>query len=378
MLRGAYNLTWQALREYDPQPYRAGGQERYLCPFCGDLKPRDRAHRSFAVNPDTGAYYCHRCRARGKLRNADAPESSPVMRRRKRKPTRWTPAPPPEATQSLHTALRWHYVPLQGTQGAEYAQGRGIPPELAHSAGVRFCERFYDAPAVVFPFRTHTGELIALQGRFVGEHTPKVLSCGRVLAGVFSTPGAWEADPVAIAEAPFDALSLHLAGVPAFALGGTALRDWLCPLLAGRTVLLAFDADTAGDSAAQEWEAELRRFAVKPVRLRPSAGKDWNEQLQARGREWVAQAVQAVLAGVGAERKPDAVLCPQCGAQAEYFPSLADWVCTKCYTMLAGAHTLPPTPAPAGAGYGRCSRCGGALDVTREGTLFCAQCRWKA
>lgn len=376
-------LTWQALREYDPAPYRAGGQERYLCPFCGDSKPRDKAHKSLAVNPSTGAYLCHRCGARGKLHNADAVERSPVLRRRKRKPTRWTPPKPPEPTETLQTATAWEYRPLRGTAGEEYLQGRGIAGDLAHSAGVRYCERFRDAPAVVFPFRTDAGnKLIAVQGRYIVAREPKVRTYGAVTAGVFATPTAWDAGTVAIAEAPIDALSLHSAGVPSFALGGTALRVWLPPLLAGRVVLLAFDADSAGDSAAQAWEAELRRFAVKPVRLRPPTRKDWNEELQAHGRDWVTQHIAGVLAGVEPRGTPTAgVVCPQCGAGMEFFPTLSDYVCLHCfarYGTTAESSQEPQMIQPAGAGYGRCRRCGGVLDVARDGTLFCTQCRWKA
>lgn len=375
----AVMLTRQALREYDPEPYRAGGQDRYLCPFCGDSKPRDKAHKSLAVNPNTGAYLCHRCGARGKLRNADAGESSPVRPRRKRKPTRWTPPKPPEPTETLQTAMRWEYRPLRGTAGEEYLQRRGIGVEIAHRAGVRYCERFGDAPAVVFPFRTDGGSLVAVQGRYIGAHEPKVKTFGSIGAGVFATPTVWGAGKVAIAEAPIDALSLHSAGVPSFALGGTALRVWLPPLLAGRVVLLAFDADSAGDSAAQAWEAELRRFAVKPVRLRPAV-KDWNEALQAQGGDWVAQHIAGVLAGVERGTSPPAgVVCPQCGAGMEFFPTLSDYLCLRCYARYSvGESSQEPMSEPAGAGYGRCRRCGGALDVAPDGKLYCVQCRWTA
>ncbi len=370
-------LTWQALREYDPEPYRAGGQERYLCPFCGDGKPRDRAHRCFAVDPPTGAFLCHRCGARGKLRDADAP----THRRRRRTVPRWTPPKPPEPTETLHTATAWRYVPLRGTEGETYLLGRGIPTDVAHSAGVRYCPSFRDAPAVVFPFRTDAGRLIALQGRYIGEHEPKVRTYGAVTAGVFATgTRVWDGDTVGIAEAPIDALSLHLAGVPCFALGGTALRGWLPPLLAGRTVLLAFDADSAGDSASEAWAQELRRFAVRPVRLRPPSCKDWNDELCARGVDWIGRCVGGVLAGVEPRGTPAAgVTCPQCGAGMEFFQTLGDFVCLRCFARYSGGESSQEAhSAPAGAGYGQCNRCGGVLDVAPDGTLYCTQCRWKA
>jgi len=62
------------------------------------------------------------------------------------------------------------------------------------------------------------------------------------------------------------------------------------PVLSWRRVLLAFDADEAGDKAAAEWTAALR-YGTRCERLQPEGAKDWNELLQTHG----AAAMQARL-----------------------------------------------------------------------------------
>lgn len=44
-----------------------GIERRFLCPLCGEGKPKDAAHRCLAVNTQTGAWLCHRCNEKGKL-----------------------------------------------------------------------------------------------------------------------------------------------------------------------------------------------------------------------------------------------------------------------------------------------------------------------
>jgi hypothetical protein len=62
---------------------------------------------------------------------------------------------------------------------------------------------------------------------------------------------------------------------------GNGLTDrWLLRLAVARRVLLAFDADDAGDKAAQVWAEHL---VVKTTRLRPYSGKDTGEMFKLLG-----------------------------------------------------------------------------------------------
>lgn len=83
-----------------------------------------------------------------------------------------------------------------------------------------------------------------------------------------------------VTEAPLDALSLAEAGYPAVAVCGTEASAWMHRASAFRRVLLAFDADEAGDRAADKIAPHLASFGARPQRLRPEGAKDWNEMLQ--------------------------------------------------------------------------------------------------
>ena len=84
-----------------------------------------------------------------------------------------------------------------------------------------------------------------------------------------------------LVEGPCDALSLAECDVPAVALVGTAAPPWLPQAAAFRRVVVALDADAAGDRAAAGLLDALASFARSVERLRPPTGKDWNDALLA-------------------------------------------------------------------------------------------------
>ena len=238
--------------------------------------------------------------------------------------------------------------------GETYLVSRGITCELARSTSCKYAPSWGKiGGAVVFPIRDESGAVIAAAGRAIegnGKQTfgPKSL-------GVFSTPGALEADPVAITEAPIDALTLALAGLSAIALCGTSgLPSWLIKLLAtpstatpaghSRTVYLAFDGDPAGEAAATRIGAKLH--LVHAVRLRPKY-KDWNQDLTTDGleslREWLRTAGvevnttwESFSSLPAAESQPEAIigrsLCEACGAAVvlHSYPDGNGWAWYEC------------------------------------------------
>lgn len=105
--------------------------------------------------------------------------------------------------------------------------------------------------------------------------------------GVFATPGALEAGALlGLVEAPIDALSLAVCGVPAVALCGCeGLPDWLRMRCAFQTVIAAFDADDPGDEAARVLASDLRRVRGRVLGLRPVGAKDGNAALLSRGAD---------------------------------------------------------------------------------------------
>jgi hypothetical protein len=279
-------LTRATLEAYDPEPSRSGGQERYLCPYCGDNKPRDSKHKSLRLAPTTGLFTCARCDTSGQLKD-NWKKSNPRERSRAalKKSFGLTPSavPTPDTGKPLDRALLRKLQPLAGTHGEAYLQGRGIPLELANKAGVRF-GLSYGQPAVWFPVRDLEGTLVAVQACHIADGAKRTY--GPKKLGVYATPGALTAHPTVLVEAPIDALSLAACGLPAIALIGCDMCDWLPKLLAkqaqtlgSRYVLVATDNDEAGDAAVTKWVYALAYYGAKYERLRPSE-KDWNDLIQ--------------------------------------------------------------------------------------------------
>lgn len=308
-------FSFADLDTFDERPRDSGRERRYLCPLCGDDKPRNDAHRCLCVNAQSGAWKCQRCDARGKLRDFWTDASSDG------KTARWSPSRARDLARSRRARLslvdappapseaaQWRehlsgLQPLGGTAGAKYLIGRGVPADVAALAGVRFHPQYFGSAAVMFPVCDRTGQTVALSGRYVVDATPKTRAAGPKSNGAFMAPAVCEsgrifqalesATPaVIVTEAPIDALSIATAGYPAIACIGTSGPRWLHLACGLKHVLLAFDADEAGDAAAAKMEALLKPYGAYCERMRPEQGKDWNEMLQVLGRDeladWIA------------------------------------------------------------------------------------------
>jgi len=218
-------------------------------------------------------------------------------------------APTPVQLERLATALRG-CVSIESSAGEAYLRGRGLE---APFGDVLFAESWYKGvlrddgrpsrglgPAVVFPVRDATGNVVAAQGRLLealparseDEKALRMLTVGAVAGGVFATAGAFAADTCAIVEAPIDAITLQQCGLEAIALCGAQNRpEWLREALIAKEVIIATDADLAGERAAREiskWLSDDSTLA----RLRlPDGIKDANELLQ-RDRDALRASVE--------------------------------------------------------------------------------------
>lgn len=278
-------LTLAELERFDPYaPDRGARERRFACPLpaCAG-KPHDSAHRALTLNTATGAWNCHRCGAAGKVREhwQERPRESRQTRARRELRRAFAFSEPPASDRTDDRAWRKllrHVQPLAGTSGGRYLASRGIDLDIAHDAGARYSRDWFGMPACVFPVRDRAGNLVAAQGRYLGDEKPKVRSAGPIGAGVFITgPDVWEAPLILIVEAPIDALTLAGAGFPAVALCGAGnCPQWLPRACSFRWVLIALDGDAAGDAASKRLAAALRPLGARVERLRPTTAKDWN------------------------------------------------------------------------------------------------------
>jgi phage/plasmid primase-like uncharacterized protein len=297
-------LALADLERHDPTAPPARGDERRFCcpsptePCVG--KPIDASHRTLCLNVETGVWTCQRCHQSGKL--GDEQGAVPYERAARQQLQRafavQAPAAP-KAESDWRGALAG-LVPLVGTRGQGWLDARAISWQ-AERAGVRYSPDWYGREAVVFPVRDRAGKLVAAQGRYLDAGKPKTRDAGAKAAGVFATPGAWEADPLVLCEGPADALSLATVGYPAVALMGCSASDivaWSCAM---RTVAVALDADEAGDQAAAKLMQALAARGCQVFRLRPPDGRDWNDELMTMGPEALGAELRAAL-----EPPPDA------------------------------------------------------------------------
>jgi predicted RNA-binding Zn-ribbon protein involved in translation (DUF1610 family) len=312
MDNSANALSLADLEAFDGQNAGRGVERRFLCPECGDGKPRDAAHRSMAANMETGAYNCHRCKASGKLKdfwtdrprdNGSQPRSASQSARRANLRRAFdvqpvAPAPAPDENAEWRRQLDG-LASLDDTPGARYLAGRGIPVDVAALADVRFCRSWYGRPAVMFPLCNQAEEIIAAQGRYIdGRTDPKTRTGGPKSQALFTAHSIVlgqlfhatdkRLPAIILTEAPIDALTLAACGFPAVALCGTSGPAWLHRVCGLRRVLLATDADEAGDKAAGELAAQLSPFGARCDRLRPDGAKDWNAMLLQIGRDALA------------------------------------------------------------------------------------------
>jgi len=299
-----------------------GTERRARCPYCGDDHAQDRAHACLAVNADTGAWECHRCERRGRLRehwqaprDEAAAEPAPTRRtkRSRRPPAPAAPPPPREpspaeladaAERRARLRRMWGAaVPIDAPEaapGAAYLEGRCIPLETAAAGRLRFARDWYGRPAVVAPVQGSDGRLVAAEGRYTdGGTNPKGRTTGPKGTGVFvATPGALDTNWPVLCEGPLTALSVAACGWAAVALCGQKWPPWLAARLAYRDVVVALDeGETKTEAAAAALVRELRAVGATPYRLRWAAGVDANDRLRAVG---VAAMRAELYAAVGA------------------------------------------------------------------------------
>ena len=287
-----------------------------LCPFHGEKTP------SFSVNSEEGFYYCFGCQAKGDaitfVREIEHLDFVDSVRRLADKAgiTIREDANSGRDSQrrqvfrdAMERAAEWYHQRLltggDAGQARDYLRSRGydggvvrrfrlgwapdgwdelcralqLPEEIAVGAGLAFVNRrgkLQDAfrARVLFPICDPSGHPVALGGRVLpgsadpakyknSTETP-IYSKRRTLYALnWAKQDIIKRDEVVVCEGYTDVIGLFAAGVErAVATCGTALAEEHVKLLRGfaSRVVLAFDADGAGQAAAgrfYEWERRL-------------------------------------------------------------------------------------------------------------------------
>jgi len=287
-----------------------------LCPFHGEKTP------SFSVNADEGFYYCFGCQAKGDaisfvraIEHLDFVDAVRQLADKAGIPIREDANSGRDSQRrkvfldAMEQATEWYHQRLltssDAGQARDYLRSRGydgdvvrrfrmgwapdgwdalcqglaLSEEIAVGAGLGFVNRrrrLQDAfrARVLFPICDPSGHPVALGGRVLPGSTDPAKYKNSTETPIYSKRKTLYAlnwakqeiiasDEVVVCEGYTDVIGLFGAGVErAVATCGTALAEEHVKLLRGfaSRVVLAFDADGAGQAAAgrfYEWERKL-------------------------------------------------------------------------------------------------------------------------
>lgn len=310
---------------------RVGRRHQGLCPFHAERTP------SFSVNGELGVYYCFGCGARGdvitfvrELEQLAFAEAVEHLASRAGIPLRYDAAASKVRQRRdrlvevvAEAAARYHELLLHSPEGGmarRYLRSRGFEGDVARrfhlgwapessdllsrelqnrgfsrddllDAGVSFVNRAnrlqdHFRSRVMFPVYDVRGEPVGFGGRTLGPAGPKYKNSpetllyqkSRLLYGL-----NWSKDEIVakseaiVCEGYTDVMGAFAAGLPrAVATCGTALADGHVELLKNfaRTLVLAFDADSAGAAATERFYAWEDRFELLLKVAKFSPGED--------------------------------------------------------------------------------------------------------
>jgi DNA primase len=325
---------------------RVGRRYVGLCPFHSEKTP------SFSINPEMGVFHCFGCQKSGdaitfvrEVEHLDFPEAVERLAARAGLTLRYDDVSfsrERKRKQRLHDAIRaaiafYSELLLRGDEARiarGYLRSRGYDGDVVRRFALGFAPAGYDELSrhlqnakfgrddlvhaglafvnraqklqdqfrgrLMFPIWDARGEPVGFGGRTLDGNGPKyknspetpIYQKSRLLYGLHWAKGEIVArGEVVICEGYTDVMAFALAGVPiAVATCGTALADehFLTLKNLARKVTLAYDADAAGQAAAErcyQWE---QRFEVQfqvadlpPGRDPADVGRDDPEALVA-------------------------------------------------------------------------------------------------
>lgn len=302
------HLSMADLETFDSRSPNRGKERRFACPVCGRNKPIDAPHRSLAVNTENGSFFCHRCQTKGRLREF-WDETRLIIPKKKKTRLKLISQfslnenhpkkEDKERTENLLEKMQRYQSEFLHSPAEIYLLNRGISTDIGIKAGCGYAENWEHwekkndkwqlqgrDKRVVFPIYDQAGKLIALHGRAIDEKhfASAKITRGDKSQGLFlSDANVLNKQVIAVCEGAIDAMSLAVCGIPSVAMTGTTPPDWFYRKMAFKKILLATDADEAGDKAALKLETELIARGAKVLRFRPKKVKDWGEVLEKIG-----------------------------------------------------------------------------------------------
>ena len=338
----------------------SGGEYAGPCPFCPG--GRDR-FRGWPAHPSgRGRWWCRRCSASGDaieyVRRRDGVSFAAACRTLnassgqalRRRPVYSAPAveEPADAWRTRADAfVEGCADALRGTEGRrtrDYLHERGVSDPAIRDGrlGFNVRERHEDKamwglegggdvwmpPGIVMPVVGARGALLGLRIRRV-DGTPKYVCISGGVNALYGAHGLDSTRPGIMVEGAFDALVVYQAAgdlvtpVATLSTSGARRPRWFAALAQAPLLLLAFDADEAGQTASDYWRGVFPRARVWP----PTAGDPsdmWMRDGDVGLRRWVCQ-------GLGAAMEDDAIephcerlaLCIASGVSIERAHALA-------------------------------------------------------
>ena len=313
---------------------RTGRSQVGLCPFHSERSP------SFSVNDETGRYMCFGCGAKGdvftfveQMEHLDFVGSVERIASKAGIELRYTSGAGngerkhrKELQALMERAVDWYHVRLLESPDArtarEYLRDRGLAGDVARSFRLGWAPDEWDAlssslgatPAmlaevglgfvnkagrlqdsfrarVMFPIFDENGAAVAFGGRILpgstdpakyknSTETPVYIK-SRTLYGLnWAKANVVKEDRVIVCEGYTDVIGFHRSGLAtAVATCGTALTEDHVKLMKryARNVVLAFDADAAGQGATDKFYAWEKKYDISVSVAQFPAGKDPGE-----------------------------------------------------------------------------------------------------
>jgi DNA primase len=313
---------------------RTGRSQVGLCPFHSERSP------SFSVNDETGRYMCFGCGAKGdvftfvqQMEHLDFVGSVERIASKAGIELRYTSGAGngerkhrKELQALMERAVDWYHARLLESPDAraarEYLRDRGLAGDVARSFRLGWAPDEWDAlssslgatPAmlaevglgfvnkagrlqdsfrarVMFPIFDENGAAVAFGGRILpgstdpakyknSTETPVYIK-SRTLYGMNWAKGnVVKEDRVIVCEGYTDVIGFHRSGLAtAVATCGTALTEDHVKLMKryARNVVLAFDADAAGQGATDKFYAWEKKYDISVSVAQFPAGKDPGE-----------------------------------------------------------------------------------------------------